>query len=756
LDAPRETVDFVRDAKRRVARQGFAVGPGIRGDQVLIGVSVSTPPGEYTVHFSAYNDAGEERAGSATVVVDAIQTVPVTATKPPVILLNGWQFSLSGCPVSKDSTGTFGSFARLLQQDGVPVVYFFDNCVEDPSGKIEDLGNKLAQFLNTIKYDSGAQVPQIDLVAHSMGGLIARAYLAGLQADRSLAPPVNPLVRKFVQIATPNFGSFLATSILGEQAAEMIPASSFLWGLATWNQWGDDLRGVDALAIIGNAGICCSLTSQLLHASDGLVSLTSASLGFARDPSRTRIVPYCHTDSFFLLGCSGPAIANADEAPKTAQILRSFLADSADWASATISTTPPEDSFLSQYGGLYFVEEKATPEYVVDVSQVSFGSMPLQVGGATGFYFSEFIKGTGTFQATSASLGILSCGPFTVPLGYYYPLRCKASPVISGVTPLLPNTTAKLVQPGTNITIAGLGFGQLCTNCKVLANPGSVALQVSSWSDQAIAVFLPAALTGLVQLVVQNAAGSDATNIMAAAVAVTSVTNAASSVGGAVAPGEIVAIKGGNLGPSPGVSFTVDQMTGNVDSTLAGTRVFFDGFAAPILYASATQVNAIVPYEVAGQAQTVMEVEVQGVRSAAVTLQLAKAAPASFTSNATGSGQASAVNGDGSLNGPSSPAAKGTYVFLYFTGGGLTEPPGVTGSVNGSVLKYLTQDVSVTVGGQAATVTFAGAAPTFVDGVGQLNILLGDNTPSGPAQPIVIKVGGVSSPATATLAIGSL
>jgi len=42
----------------------------------------------------------------------------------------------------------------------------------------------LGAFLNTIKYDSGAQVPQIDLVAHSMGGLIARAYLAGFSPTR--------------------------------------------------------------------------------------------------------------------------------------------------------------------------------------------------------------------------------------------------------------------------------------------------------------------------------------------------------------------------------------------------------------------------------------------------------------------------------------------------------------------------------------------------------------------------------------------
>ena len=73
--------------------------------------------------------------------------------------------------------------------------------------------------------------------------------------------------------------------------------------------------------------------------------------------------------------------------------------------------------------------------------------------------------------------------------------------------------------------------------------------------------------------------------------------------------------------------------------------------------------------------------------------------------------------------------------------------------MNGATLKRVAQTVSVTVGGQPATVAFAGAAPTLVDGVNQLNIKLSDATPTGSAQPVVLTIGGVSSPATATLAI---
>ena len=57
------------------------------------------------------------------------------------------------------SVGTFCSLEQYLQDDGIPVVYFFDNCVECPNCKIEDLGNALGQFLNLIQYENGVLVP---------------------------------------------------------------------------------------------------------------------------------------------------------------------------------------------------------------------------------------------------------------------------------------------------------------------------------------------------------------------------------------------------------------------------------------------------------------------------------------------------------------------------------------------------------------------------------------------------------------------
>lgn len=235
-------------------------------------------------------------------------------------------------------------------------------------------------------------------------------------------------------------------------------------------------------------------------------------------------------------------------------------------------------------------------------------------------------------------------------------------------------------------------------------------------------------------------------------IALTAVTSGTGAPAAAIAPGEIVTLWGTGLGPASGVGFSLDPATGMVDPGLAGTKVMFGGFAAPILYASATQVNAIVPYEIAGQSQIMVQAMYQGLTSAPMTVSVAAASPSIFTLNATGSGPAAAVNLDGSVNGPSNPVAAGSYVSIYFTGGGLTNPSSVTGAIAGLTLQYLIQPLSVSVGGQPALVTFKGAAPTYVEGLDQLNIQLAPNTPSG-SQAVVIQAGAISSPATATVAV---
>ncbi|MFN7993309.1 MAG: hypothetical protein U0Q18_06895 [Bryobacteraceae bacterium] len=232
----------------------------------------------------------------------------------------------------------------------------------------------------------------------------------------------------------------------------------------------------------------------------------------------------------------------------------------------------------------------------------------------------------------------------------------------------------------------------------------------------------------------------------------TTILNAASGAPGEIAPGEIISIYGTSLGPVQGLGAVVSN--GKVTTTLNGIQVLFDGLAAPLLYVSSGQINAVVPFEIAGRFQTHMQISNNGTLSNTLDLSVTSAAPGLFTLTQNGAGQGAILNSTGTVNGTNTPSPKNTYVVLYATGGGQTSPIGVTGNVspaNGSSLKQV-PNVSVTVGGLTAKVLYAGTAPGFIEGALQLNVQLPDGVGSG-AQPVLVTVNGVSSQTGVTIAI---
>jgi uncharacterized protein (TIGR03437 family) len=145
------------------------------------------------------------------------------------------------------------------------------------------------------------------------------------------------------------------------------------------------------------------------------------------------------------------------------------------------------------------------------------------------------------------------------------------------------------------------------------------------------------------------------------------VVNAANFRGGQISPTEIVAILGQNLGPQEGIE-GMKSGDGQLTITLGESRVLFDGIAADLLYASATQLNAIVPEAVRGRVLVRVEVERNGVRSNAITMPIANVRPGVFTVDGSGKGALLAINEDGSLNSEQNPAERGSSLKLFVTG----------------------------------------------------------------------------------------
>ncbi len=231
--------------------------------------------------------------------------------------------------------------------------------------------------------------------------------------------------------------------------------------------------------------------------------------------------------------------------------------------------------------------------------------------------------------------------------------------------------------------------------------------------------------------------------------AVASIENSASNLAGAIAPGEAVTIVGGTIGPSPLTSAKIPA-SGTVPTSLSATSVTFNGTAAPILYASASQTAVLVPYALAGSATANVVVTYGNQTTASFQAQVAATAPAIFTLDSSGKGEAVAFNQDGSLNSSTNAASAGSEVVLFATGAGMTEPAGQDGLVEGNIVRTPVAVVTATIGGLPAQVTYAGSSPGQISAILQVQAVVPSGAGTG-AVPVVLTIGSISGPATVTV-----
>jgi len=297
------------------------------------------------------------------------------------------------------------------------------------------------------------------------------------------------------------------------------------------------------------------------------------------------------------------------------------------------------------------------------------------------------------------------------------------------------NLRIRKVSPGGIITTIGGGGGQ-----QGYSGDGGPATNAQLASPYSLSV------DGQGNLFISDDLGYAVRRLQptSQSVLLTAVVDAASEKAGPISPGKIVVLYGAGLGPA----FLAQNQPENgvYTSQLAGTSVYLNGTAAPILYTSAAQAAAIVPYGVTGTAAQVT-VSYQGETSPPITVALAAAAPSLFTLNQTGAGQAAAINAiDGSINTAVNPVKIGGYISLFATGEGQTTPAGIDGKIaSGPILPQPSLQVSATVGGLPAVVQYAGAAPSEVAGLMQINLQLPSGIQPGGYVPVILQVGNAST-----------
>ncbi len=203
------------------------------------------------------------------------------------------------------------------------------------------------------------------------------------------------------------------------------------------------------------------------------------------------------------------------------------------------------------------------------------------------------------------------------------------------------------------------------------------------------------------------------------------------SEGTGIAPGEFITLTGFGIGPKNGIAYQPDAQ-GLAPRQLAGVQVFFDGVAAPILYAQSRQINVLAPFELNGKSSTNIQVQYNGTLLGPMAVPLTFAVPGIFRLQSGVSAQAAAFNQDGTLNGLSNPARTGSVVTVWGTGFGTTDPPCTTGGLNVPMAANLAGGMSVLladivvpgVAGRSNPAYYAGSAPALLCGVEQINVLV--------------------------------
>ena len=166
-------------------------------------------------------------------------------------------------------------------------------------------------------------------------------------------------------------------------------------------------------------------------------------------------------------------------------------------------------------------------------------------------------------------------------------------------------------------------------------------------------------------------------------------------VGGRVAAGEVVSLYGPHIGP--------------------GTIVYVNDAAAPILYSSDSQINAVTPFGIDGQSTV-------RVRIGSGPEFIAAVVPSDPQVFQFPGGQAAAINQDGTINGPDNPADRGSILAIWATGAGLPYPVPADGSIPSAAQDF--HCCQVYNGLTPLQVVYAGAAPGIIAGVVQINFRL--------------------------------
>jgi uncharacterized protein (TIGR03437 family) len=400
-------------------------------------------------------------------------------------------------------------------------------------------------------------------------------------------------------------------------------------------------------------------------------------------------------------------------------------------------------------GAVYVTGETASTNFP------TMGAMQSSFGGGAGDAFLTKLNGNGQTLAYSTYLG-----GSAEDAGYAIALDASNNAYVTGATastnfPVTPDAFQASNQGASNAIVADVdptggtllfssylggngspggggdtGYAVSATCAGGLVVTGATASANFPVTSGAFLGTYPGGSTGANAFLTSIGTGPAVANIGSS----NGVLGSWAPAAGPVAPGSLLSIFGSGFAVAQSITQNLP-----LPASALGTSVTIDNIPAPILYASPSQMNVQVPYEVS-PGTAVVTVSNQCGASQPVIFQVAQAAPYVWQN---GPGGTAALNQDGTFNAPSNPAAAGSAMVVFVTGIGPVSNPVATGAgAPGSPLSWAKLPYSATIGGWNSAVNFLGLTPGTA-GVAQANLIVPALSPG--AYAVVVTVGGVAS-----------
>ncbi len=296
------------------------------GEQSLTVPAKGTAEARRTVDTTGYawNDNGTphpQRDVTVSLANGPSKTVSLGVRPKPAVLVHGvWSSpdTFAAYPGTGFLAAAHGGWRGYAVGDG----QFPGELETDPfatyTKTIAENANELTRYINGLREQTNAA--HVDIVAHSMGGLISRRYI---QDHMTVAADGRPIVSHLVMMGTPHLGSPCAEVVGAVMAADgrWIPPVEELTpsAMADFNRQVTDRKGVRFSGLIGHA---LSATCHSAIPGDEVVPVPSAGWTL----TETSTLSLLHTEMTSAAGAFafvkgklalGPAVANARAARAT-------------------------------------------------------------------------------------------------------------------------------------------------------------------------------------------------------------------------------------------------------------------------------------------------------------------------------------------------------------------------------------------------------------------------------------------------------